>query len=386
MSKHLTHITIRKHPILKDIDIPLINPKTKKPYEIIAFVGENGCGKTTILNELFDYDKSQYICNKENSSEHHVTLYLRQGSLYLNAKKDVRKPIDGKDTYPTISFNDETKSEQTIKSEKTIQLLSELGDQQILKLLNENDLLKFSFAEEVTKLIDGKEHGHDIACFSSGQQEILAKLMDLQKSSFCDSILLDEPESSLHPRWQRKIIDIIQAIVFENNQQKPQIFLATHSEKVLESLIEKQNALIVRLYKEDGLIKYETITQMSLALSNITFSELDYIIFKIPTFEYHSSLFNEFLSLFLKDNNMAADERISLLCNEIYKEKSKEYEKPRSIIINRKPYETKMLPTYVRDYFHHPNKIDPPTKHELVKSIELMRTLINHVRKKNTKK
>lgn len=54
IGRHLSYIRIKNHPVLKDIDLDLVNPKTKKPYDIIAFVGENGCGKTTILNELFN--------------------------------------------------------------------------------------------------------------------------------------------------------------------------------------------------------------------------------------------------------------------------------------------------------------------------------------------
>ena len=55
---YLSHLHIKNHPILKDIDLDLLNPKTNKPYPIIAFVGENGCGKTTLLNVLFDYEYS----------------------------------------------------------------------------------------------------------------------------------------------------------------------------------------------------------------------------------------------------------------------------------------------------------------------------------------
>ena len=44
-----------------------------------------------------------------------------------------------------------------------------------------------------------------------------------------------------------------------------------------------------------------------------------------------------------------------------------------------------MLPTYIRDYFHHPNEIQAPTEKELVKSIELMRALIKYMEEKGLK-
>ena len=73
---YLSNIKIRNHPVLKDIDIPLINPNSKKPYSIVAFVGENGSGKTSILRELFNYDKSQYIVDKEGLREDTTSFLL----------------------------------------------------------------------------------------------------------------------------------------------------------------------------------------------------------------------------------------------------------------------------------------------------------------------
>ena len=57
---YLKHLTIKNHPVLRDIDLSFLNSKTNEPYSIIAFVGENGCGKTTLLNEIFNYEESKY--------------------------------------------------------------------------------------------------------------------------------------------------------------------------------------------------------------------------------------------------------------------------------------------------------------------------------------
>ena len=62
----ISQIEFKNHPILQNLKINLTD-KNGNIYSNIVFVGENGCGKTTLLNELFDYDNSQYIINKEHN-------------------------------------------------------------------------------------------------------------------------------------------------------------------------------------------------------------------------------------------------------------------------------------------------------------------------------
>ena len=107
--------------------------------------------------------------------------------------------------------------------------------------MNDGTIGEVVCGQEITKIINGKTDGYDVSKYSSGQQEILLKLKDLKDYvSGTDAILLDEPETSLHPRWQREIVGLVEALVTDvvnYNQEIPQIFIATHSEKVLESLI-----------------------------------------------------------------------------------------------------------------------------------------------------
>ena len=372
---YLTHLNIKNHPILKNLELDFVNPKTSKPYEIVAFVGENGCGKTTMLNELFNYDKSDFIVDKENTEKQHRALYLRQGSVHSNALKEVRKLIDGKDMFPNASYQNQASKTRLWNNEKVLKIIDELDDEQVHKLVAGDCLDDISCSGVVSKLINGKEHGYDITSFSSGQQEVLLKLKDIQDLSSDDFLLLDEPETSLHPRWQRQIINLIREIADENGQI-PQIFLATHSEKVLESLIENKNALIIRLYKKEGVIHHESINQMSLILPKVTFAELDYVIFGIESFEYCSELFDYLEWILDAKGNHKVDRTIQR--SEFYDEKI-HFKEWQSDIPSKDP--TLTLPVYVRNYFHHPKDRIAPTKGELIESIELLKKVISSLKK-----
>ena len=384
----LSQISIKEHPILGDIKLSLVNPKTKEPYSVVAFVGENGCGKTTLLTELFQYEKSDFILDKEHpynlvAGKQIDALFLRQDSLFTNAMNDVYRLITGKELLesrgetPTGGLNVYASRlgvpvNTPVQAEPILELLQ---DQRLKEIFMSGDIEKISCGGEVSRSINGKKPELDFSMMSSGQIEILLKLRELKKlRTGTDFVLLDEPETSLHPRWQQVVVDLISEMIGTNENTDLQLFVATHSERVLESLIGKGDTLIVRLYRKNGKIKAEPIDLMGLLLPRPTFAELDYVIFDMPSYDYHDQLLTVYGELFGAVKIKTLDDKIKrsyqFRNGEITKRWEKHGEHP-------EVYET--LPVYVRNWFHHPSEgHSEPTKEELVRSIEFLRKIISY--------
>lgn len=397
----ISKLKIRKHPILGDIDFDFTDFEGK-PYPVIVFVGENACGKTTVLNEIFNYDKSIYIIEKESNNNPdsdgipYNALFIRQDSKYSSMSNELFSAITGKkDVFPTQnSLNDNTfLRDLRGANSKTVaeSFAGAFGSELIAEAVKTNAIDSVTCSGEILTAINGKKSSINLNQLSSGEQEILLKVKQIrEKEIMTDFVLLDEPEVSLHPRWQRIIVDEIRKLVQPNKKIDEvfdsQLFIATHSEKVLESVLKKDDVLIIRLFKQDGHIKIEPIYELDLCLPNPSFAELDYVVFHIPSMEYHDQLFTHFGAFFDKDTSTGIDLEIEKKAMKLYGEGNIEkFKKEKMNSRFNRVYFTKMLPTYIRDYFHHPKDIEKPSEDKLVVSIELMRSLIKYMNKKGIK-
>ena len=92
----------------------------------------------------------------------------------------------------------------------------------------------------------------DINDLSSGEKQLFLRTLSIKMLEPKNSIILiDEPELSLHPKWQQRIIEVYKKIG-ENNQ----IIIATHSPHILGSV---SNENIFILYRdENGKIEAKT--------------------------------------------------------------------------------------------------------------------------------
>ncbi|WP_315289206.1 AAA family ATPase [Leptotrichia massiliensis] len=92
----------------------------------------------------------------------------------------------------------------------------------------------------------------DINELSSGEKQLFLRTLAIKMLNPENSIILiDEPELSLHPKWQQRIVDVYRKIG-KNNQ----IIIATHSPHILGS-VRKENIMLLDK-DDDGKIVVRT--------------------------------------------------------------------------------------------------------------------------------
>ena len=308
----IKNIHIEEYNGLENLDI---NFESKgKVLDLIVLAGINGSGKTRVLESVLDFFykiemfyKSQNkielfyeeIENESIKTAGNIDVFyneLKNGAKgaflspkYLEIKKILKK--FPKIIYvPTeINFQKVQKAQTNFKKEYSfINIVDsyEIKDipsyiaTRISKVANEEENLtmgqvrKKVFAEingifEILELdvklseISKDENSMPIFTDSSGKKFGINELSSGEKQLFLRTlaikmlepensiIMIDEPELSLHPKWQQKIVDVYRKIGRNN-----QIILATHSPHILGS-VEKENIILLEK-NENGIVEVKT--------------------------------------------------------------------------------------------------------------------------------
>ena len=308
----IKNLHIKEYNGLENLDI---NFESKgKVLDLIVLAGINGSGKTRVLESVLDFFykiemfyKSQNkielfyeeIENESIKTAGNIDVFyneLKNGAKgaflspkYLEIKKILKK--FPKIIYvPTeINFQKVQKAQTNFKKEYSfINIVDsyEIKDipsyiaTRISKVANEEENLtmgqvrKKVFAEingifEILELdvklseISKDENSMPIFTDSSGKKFGINELSSGEKQLFLRTlaikmlepensiIMIDEPELSLHPKWQQKIVDVYRKIGRNN-----QIILATHSPHILGS-VEKENIILLEKNK-NGIVEVKT--------------------------------------------------------------------------------------------------------------------------------
>lgn len=297
----IRRIKFENHPILKDLELNFCD-SNGNVVDTIIFAGENGTGKSTVLNELYsiasnavntpmevEFEKDNqiikliyYLEKISLDNKLHTKVKCSDGKEYfINSTEFKNKYLmNGIFSDVDINFNannlssvtslnlDIQKSSYRSSNDlptKMNQLLIDiqaLDDAEIAKEIKKNpnipykdisinermsrftnafnkmfENLSYSHIENVDshKSIIFEKYGSPVAIdkLSSGEKQIvyrgsfLLKDINAMNGAF---IFIDEPEISLHPNWQSKVMNFYKDIFTDNSgKQTSQIFAVTHS-------------------------------------------------------------------------------------------------------------------------------------------------------------
>ena len=145
-----------------------------------------------------------------------------------------------------------TIEEDLTMKEVTSKVVNEINS--IFDILELDVKLKGFSKDEKTMPIFENSAGEelDVNNLSSGEKQLFLRTLSIKMLEPKNSIILiDEPELSLHPKWQQRIIEVYKKIG-ENNQ----IIIATHSPHILGSVTSENIFILYR--DENGKIEAKT--------------------------------------------------------------------------------------------------------------------------------
>ena len=214
---------------------------------------KNGEYYDDLIAKKFDVPPKIIYVPAENKFEEiqtYSTTLLREykfiNIINSNVIRDIPSYIATRRNYLATIEEDLTMKEITNK------VVNEINS--IFDILELDVKLKGFSKDEKTMPIFENSAGEefDINDLSSGEKQLFLRTLSIKMLEPKNSIILiDEPELSLHPKWQQRIIEVYKKIG-ENNQ----IIIATHSPHILGS-VSSENIFI--LYRdENGKIEAKT--------------------------------------------------------------------------------------------------------------------------------
>ena len=164
-------------------------------------------------------------------------------------------------------------------------------------------LKKYKLIKSIEIYLSKQDSVFPLTSASSGELSLISTLVFI--SSFIEDdtlILIDEPENSLHPKWQKEYISMIMDVFSYYN---PSIVAATHSPMVISGL-HKESEVDIHKYTKSGFIK---VNQNSKSAEGIYEALFDII---TPASRELSNQCAEILNSFSDDNTSLEDANLTL--------------------------------------------------------------------------
>lgn len=296
-------IKLNNHPVLKNLEFNFSNTDGNAS-DLIIIAGTNGSGKTNLLESIYNFFLNGQF-NPQSTIEWEFTILEEEtrkkypnDSIFFSHLFDFQywkaKPnvfVKDLNSLPKIiylpvqiNFNEIPKATPGYKYSYSIlnkldtniimQISSYLSTKVTLALKKHGDLTYsnavksviyevndiFKILELDVKMIGFSEDEKDLPLFanslneffdinklSSGEKQLFLRILSLKMIEADNSIILiDEPEISLHPKWQQKIVKIYEKIGLNN-----QIIIATHSPNIIGSVTNDKIKIMKRT--ENGI-------------------------------------------------------------------------------------------------------------------------------------
>ncbi len=250
----ISNLFIDKYKIFTQFNIDFTF--NSKPLPVVVIAGINGSGKTTLLEFIHYFFNGEIRSENSFIADEKFKYSLTDVQEYLKEIGVSRTYYYKSGTYENdsakqiiIEYIDKIIYESDVKSSIAYQTLqdklsgffSEFNLQVQFNQLDRKKEIYFKNNSSGKILIDE---------LSSGEKELITKVFPLYISDIKNCIILvDEPESSLHPNWQFEIMNIYRKIAEEKNCQ---IIIATHSPYIVASVPKEQVRILV---KEENQIK-----------------------------------------------------------------------------------------------------------------------------------
>ena len=221
---------------------------------------------------------------------------------------------------------------------------------------------------------------------STGEKQIVYRGMFLLRNLniLSDTVVfVDEPELSMHPRWQKKILPFYEDLFKDGaGHRTAQMFFATHSNFVVDSSFsDTDNHLVILLSSDaNGRVSSHQVNNADRVLPRISSAEINYLAFHLPSVEYHVELYGY---LQIKAGLPAVGRAFNVTETDNYIKSQAQYipaQHAKQYVFNRPDgghtiYDT--LCSYIRNCIDHPDPATHPTpsESEMKRSIELLREL-----------
>ena len=311
-------IKFKNHPILKNLELNFCDANGKA-VDTIIIAGENGTGKSSILNYLYSITSGSVVTEatitlEKNGTQYQLYYYMRDNSIWVRddnkldtflLSNDYKRKYALSGIFSDVDINFKADNVSSVTSmaldtsgssrrsttdlpKQIKQLLIDvqaLDDAELSHAMRENPTktkAELQVAERIprftnafARMFDGLTYdrienagGHKVIYFkkngvdipidslSSGEKQVVYRGCFLLKDANATSgafVFIDEPEISLHPNWQTKIMDYYKDIfTAENGTQTSQIFTVTHSPFIIHNENRRNDKVIVLTRDENG--------------------------------------------------------------------------------------------------------------------------------------